>query len=124
MSRRAVDDIAHEAGLSRVGDMRSDSTQWPELEDDEWLICGKACLPGERIATKAWTGTMGEALVWIGFSDPKRAGHTSGSEYRALLFETAAPGRTISASCTGVDCETIFRQMLMSVRFPAPTGSH
>jgi hypothetical protein len=119
ISRRAIDDVAREAGFARVRDLRSRTSSWPELKDDEWLVCGKACAPGERIATKAWTGTIGEAVVWVGFSDPKRAGHTSGSEYRALLFENGALGRTISASCIGAGCATTFRQILMSVRFPA-----
>jgi len=113
---RAV--VARDLGLHRVGDARAAGSDTPPtLRDDDWLVCGKVCTPAERVAGRTWKGVLGEAVVWVGFSDPTIGGHTSGVEYRALLMPTRDSRLTLTGRCSAVDCERTFRSIIQSVDF-------
>jgi hypothetical protein len=113
---RAV--VAGDLGMQRVGDARGEgeSTR-ATLNDDDWLVCGKACAPAQRVAGRTWKGVLGEAAVWVGFSDSTLGGHTSGVEYRALLMPTGDSRLTVVGTCSAVECDRTFRSLIQSVEF-------
>jgi hypothetical protein len=100
----AAEDLVNDAGFFR--------------RDGEWFVEGKGTAKAASLHGKTWTGASGEAVVWVGFKDPQRGGHTSRSEFRALLIERARHGRTAVIFCNaGFDCETILPRFVKSVEF-------